>query len=93
MRFDWAMFAGGSLAQSAAISSSFLRRNLFPWTVRPGQAGWTASPSQPWLSSLPRYSTGIPLVEFILSLAKGSGTRRKQLGSLFNMIILHHLIR
>ena len=45
MCFDWAMFAGGSLAQSAAISSSFLRLSLFPWTVRPGQAGWTASSS------------------------------------------------
>ena len=45
MRFDWAMFAGGSLTQSAAISSSFLRLSLFPWTVRPGQAGWTASSS------------------------------------------------
>ena len=39
MRFDWAMFAGGSLAQSAASSGSFLRLSFFPWTVRPGQAG------------------------------------------------------
>lgn len=30
---------------SAAISGSFLRLSLFPWTVRLGQAGWTASPS------------------------------------------------
>ena len=45
MRFDWAMFAGGSLARSAAIPGIFLRLSLFPWTVRPGQAGWTALPS------------------------------------------------
>jgi hypothetical protein len=33
MRLLWAMLAGGSLAQSAAISSSFLRLSIFPWTV------------------------------------------------------------
>ena len=35
--------AGGS----AHIPSSFLRLIIIPWTVRPGQAGWTASPSPP----------------------------------------------
>ena len=53
MRFDWAMFAGGSLARSAAIPGSFLRFSIFPWTVRLGQAGWTASPS-------PHDGAGIP---------------------------------
>ena len=31
----------------AAISGSFLCLFIFPWTARPGQAGWTASPSPP----------------------------------------------
>ena len=41
---------------SAAISGSFLRLSIFPWTVRPGQAGWTASPSLPQR----RYPQGKP---------------------------------
>ena len=32
------------LRRRAHISSSFTRLISFPWTVRPGQAGWTASP-------------------------------------------------
>ena len=38
---------GTAALRRAAISGSFLRLFIFPWTVRTGQPGWVPSPSPP----------------------------------------------
>ena len=38
---------GTAALRRAAISGSFLRLFIFPWTVRTGQPGWAPLPSPP----------------------------------------------